>query len=48
MAQILENIRVKAKFSIKTLCHKYFPWPVFACSKLTIETLEPGVIICYQ
>ena len=35
MARTLGNIRVK--------CHKYFPQPAFACSKLTIETLEQGV-----
>ena len=43
MAQILENIRVKTKLLIKPLRHKYFPQPAFACSKLTIETLEQGV-----
>ena len=43
MAQILGNIRVKAKLLIKPLCDKYFPQPAFACSKLTIETLEQGV-----
>ena len=43
MAQILRNIRVKAKLSIKPLCHKYFPQPTFTCSKLTIEILEQGV-----
>ena len=43
MAQTLKNIRVKAKLSIKPLCHKYFPQPTFACSKLTIEILEQGV-----
>ena len=43
MAQILGNIGVKAKLLIKTLCHKYFPQPAFACSKLRIETLEQGV-----
>ena len=43
MAQILGNIQVKAKLLIKLLCHKYFPQTAFACSKLTIETLEQGV-----
>ena len=45
MAQILGNIPVKPKLLSKPLCHKYFPQPVFACSKLTIETLEQGVKI---
>ena len=40
MAQILGNIRVKAKRLIKPLCHKYFPQPEIACSKLAIEILE--------
>ena len=40
MAQIPGNIRVKAKLLIKTLCHICFPQPAFACSKVTIETLE--------
>ena len=43
MTQILGNIRVKAKLLIKPLCHKYFAQPAFACSKLTIETLEQVV-----
>ena len=43
MAQILGNIRLKAKLLIKLLCHKYFPQPAFSCSKLAIETLEQGV-----
>ena len=44
MVQILGNIQVKAKlFLIKALCHEYSPQPTFACSKLTIETLEQGV-----
>ena len=43
MAQILGNMRVKAKLLIQTLCHKYFPHVAFACSKLTIETLQQGV-----
>ena len=43
MAQILGNIQEKAKLSIKSLCHKYFPQPAFACSKSTIATLEQGV-----
>ena len=43
MTQILGNIRVKAKLLIKPLCHKYFPQPAFACSKLTMEILERGV-----
>ena len=43
MAQILGNIRVKAKLLIKPLRHKYFPQPAFACSKLTVETQEQGV-----
>ena len=43
MAQILGNIQVTAKLLIQPLCHKYFPQPAFACSKLTIETLEQGV-----
>ena len=43
MAQILRNIQLKAKLLIRTLCHKYFPQPAFACSKLTIETIEQGV-----
>ena len=43
MAQILGNIRVKAKPLIKTLCHKYFPQPEIACSKLSIEILEQRV-----
>ena len=45
MTQILQNIRVKAKLLIKYLCRKYFPQPLFACSKLTIETLEQHVKI---
>ena len=43
MAQILGNIRVKAQLLIKLFCHKYFPQRTFACSKLTIETVEQGV-----
>ena len=43
MTQILGTIRVKAKLLHKLSCHKYFPQPAFACSKLTIETLEQGV-----
>ena len=43
MAQILENIQVKAKLLIKPFCHKYFPQAAFPCSNLTIETLEQGV-----
>ena len=43
MAQILGNIRVKAKLLIKSLCLKNFPQPAFTCSKLTTEKLEQGV-----
>ena len=41
MTQILGNVRVK--FMTQPLCHKYFSWLTFACSKFTIETLEQGV-----
>ena len=37
MAQILGNIRMKAKLLIKHLCHKYFCQLAFVCSKLTIQ-----------
>ena len=43
MAQIVGNIRVKAKLLIKPLYHKYFPQPAFVCSKLIIKTLKQGV-----
>ena len=43
MAQILGNVRVKTKLSIKPLCHKYFPQLAFAWTKWTIEALEQGV-----
>ena len=29
--------------AFKPLCHKHFPQKAFACSKLTIQTLEQGV-----
>ena len=43
MAQIFENVQVKAKLLIKLLFDKYFPQLIFACSNLTIGTLEQGV-----
>ena len=43
MAESLRKKRVKAKLLMKPLYHQYFPQPAFACSKLTIETLEQGV-----
>ena len=41
MAQILGNVRVKAKLNLCAI--NIFPSPVFACSKLTIETITQGV-----
>ena len=43
MAQIFGNVQVKAKLLIKLLFDKYFPQLIFACSNLTIGTLEQGV-----
>ena len=43
MAQIFGNVKVKAKLLIKLLFDKYFPQLIFACSNLTIGTLEQGV-----
>ena len=43
MAHIFGNVQVKAKLLIKLLFDKYFPQLIFACSNLTIGTLEHGV-----